>query len=1305
MKRRSMSFLALLLVASMAISPLSCTKTYAAETAEVLEPGEASQDEGSGTSADSTETPESTSAENQNAGENENTGNTTSENNENADNAEGAKGDENKDSANAEQNSMDSPSDISAQTDADIPAVLDATETPVKPTAAITGLKVLKNDGTGYGMFPTADAVYAVRGDKIEISFNTGAKKVFDWLYLGPQTDSDKSGYYVGKKTGSTCQFTIQVPLSQKNSWIPVAVGRSDKGTWSENYLWMSIPNVPTLTQQPQSVNCKDGETVSLSVAADGNGITYQWQYSLDGTTWSDCAGGSAQTAAYTFTMTGSLAGQYRCVITDSNGTSVTSQSAAVGELSAPTVTGSAVRVVKQDGDNFKMFVVGESKVIKDGDNLEVTISTANTSFDKLYLGSKDDVLKTPAITGTELSLGGCTFSFTVPISYAGQVHPIALGKPDGSWYSGQYLWIYIPDEGIQDIPTVSDEIKAVQGGTGSAHQDFKIVSSRAVLKNSQVVMTLDVKGNKWTKLYQGVQRDSNKTPVYSGSYDSETDLTTFTVPVPAEKQGMNIAVTPGNDSGWFSYARDLFINVPNLEGNAHTTANGVYNLYGSAFPVSNYASLNFERESSVTINGDTATVTLITQASSYDKIYIGSVSDEDVKKDADAAVAVDRTDIGAAYKSFTFTIPTADLGKEIDYVVHLKKENKWAEKQSSFYINGILEKTGELTDPTPGPTPDLAGGVPEDGTYSIEVYTGASMFKVVKAVLTVKDGKMSAVVTLSGQGYDYLYMGTASDAQTDKDAWIPAVKAADGTYTYAVPVESLDKALVAASHSSSKDQWYDRTMTFKSETIKKISDSTGGGDSGTNGGSGSGDNSGSSTVLKPNDGKADSESKYEADMNGSTGRVNSSTTLADGVYTPDAFTWSGGTGKVKIYCNKVTITNGQAYATLVFDSEHYQYVKANGNIYYTTKGSGRATVVIPVALNKNNRILAMTTKMSNVHEIEYTIFVYLAGAGNGKGAMSTTNKRLDEEAPDIMGLQYESETKLDYAEYFKIYHYDQSITLLEVDTSKDTARDPQKLEEDETGTADMADEEQTDNLAEEQAAMSDEAEKAAATAEDGEVTVSQVEMAAELYKGNVVKYLLVPEGVEVPVGLEQDMIVVQMPVDKAYVSDDAILETMDELGLSEYVSAVGSKKKDCKIASIAQKMEKKDGEEKAEVVYGGTWEDPNFKELVKQETNLALFPAELLPKETEEQELTVEEQTERFEEITEKFALLGIPIIIDRSEDEKTNLAKYEWVKVYGVLFGCEEEMDEIFEAAVAEAGDDAVSQARAQAADQTAK
>lgn len=43
----------------------------------------------------------------------------------------------------------------------------------------------------------------------------------------------------------------------------------------------------------------------------------------------------------------------------------------------------------------------------------------------------------------------------------------------------------------------------------------------------------------------------------------------------------------------------------------------------------------------------------------------------------------------------------------------------------------------------------------------------------------------------------------------------------------------------------------------------------------------------------------------------------------------------------------------------------------------------------------------------------------------------------MDEVAPEIIGLEYQSETKAEYAKYFKIYHYDQGITLLEIDMNK----------------------------------------------------------------------------------------------------------------------------------------------------------------------------------------------------------------------------------------------------------------------------
>ena len=1512
MKRKSAGFLAGVLVASMVATPLSYANVYAedqdAKGIVQQETEEVSSDTGHAQE-------ESTAVKEESKEELKTEEDITSEQPE--------------DNAGVLETESGNPETEISQGSQMTEAETKVTETPVQPTVDIDDVKVLKNDGSEYGMFPVVVDKMEVKDDQVKVSFHTGTKKVFDWLYLGPVTDTEKNNYIVGNNTGSTCEFSISVPLSKANSWIPIAVGRSDNGTWSDNYLWMSIPNpkepvinsqppspeqktdeegngdgensgnnstednayitkndiqaiyasddiekpgqtysmikiaeseakiigdkiqvsiwvkpassgnftydaiyigrkddaektplvmgevdsvknlekftfevpnsmaggevhfvpgkkkdgtfstnnslalkIPALDafkkqtevviqSQPKDVIAKNNTQVSLNVVVNGDEsvkLNYQWQYSADGTSWTDCDGISAKTNIYTFQMAIDKIGQYRCIISDSNGTTVTSDVAKVENPSAPTVTGSKVQVVKADGSAFKMFVVNKSKVQEDGDNLEITISTKNVSFDKLYLGEKEDIIKNSVVKGTELADGGYTFTFQVPVSYSGKVLPVTLGKVDGTWYSKQDLWIYIPYEGIESFPTATDEVKVIAGGTGSTFNDFVIVSSKAVLRGENIRMTLDVKGNKWTKIYLGVQADTDKTPVYKGTYDLEKNVTTFTFDIQAEKQGMNIAITPGNEK-WFTWARDLFINIPNLENRVNTTAEGVYNLYGSAYPTTNSYSLNFERESSVSISGDQATVTWVTQAGLYDRLYIGNTVDSDEVKEANAIVPQDRSDIASGYKSFTFTMPVSELGKEFSYSVRTVKTGEWSTKDARAFINGILEKTGELPDPDPNPTPDPNPGVvvPADGIYKVNnVVSSSAMFRVVGCTLTVKNGKMSAVLTLSSTGYDYLYLGTEEEAaKADKSLWVPFKEDNNGKYTYTVPLESLDKEIAVAAFSHNRQSWYGRTLVFHSDSLEKIGDISNEGNGGTNGGSTTPSGSNNGFILKPNDGKAENESKYEADTSGATSKVNSSTVLADGVYTPDRFTWSGGTGKVKIYCNKITIQNGQVYATLVFDSDHYQYVKANGNTYYTSKGGGTATVTIPIALNQNNKILGMTDKMSVAHEIEYTIFVYLAAAGNGTTlGGASANKQLDEKAPDIMGLAYQSETKLDYAEYFKIYHYDQGITLLEIDMTKGTANDPEKLAaeainaENETGESeDVAKDTDADQSTDSKDVKSENAAEedtaAVGISEDGEENlngISEEELAAELYKGNVVKYLLVPEGVEVPVGLDQDMIVVQMPTDKTYTSTEALLEKMDELGLTDNVAAIGDKKKDCKVDSVAEKMEKKDGEDKAQVVYGGKEEKPDFKTLVKQETNLALLTSDILPRETDitdleenkdntdfkdkdkksdekkndksdkkskkksedqsekQKELTVEEQIERFQQMTEKFALLGIPVIVDRSEDEQTDLAKYEWIKVYGVLFGCEDQMNTLFDQAVKDAGDDAIAQARVQ-------
>ena len=747
--------------------------------------------------------------------------------------------------------------------------------------------------------------------------------------------------------------------------------------------------------------------------------------------------------------------------------------------------------------------------------------------------------------------------------------------------------------------------------------------------------------------------------------------------------------------------------------------------------------------ESTVVEKDDKLDITIKTNNTGFDALSLGS------KDDLLKASVIEGTKDEEGAWTFHFNVPKEKAGQTIPVSLRKSKDQTWYDKQ---YLWMYIPNPAPTPTPDPVPNPNPAPEVNvANGIYSMDVVSSSSMFKVVDCILTAKDGKMSAVLTLSGTGYGYLYMGTKEEAASaDQSSWIPYQVNEEGKYTYTVPVEALDKEIAVAAYSIKKGIWYDRTLTFQSETMKKIADlnstdsnnkgdsgNTGNngntGNSGTTGGSNNTGNTGTNNSAFPggsvpgtNSGKTDNVSKYESDTSGSTSHVDSGTTLKDGVYTPDRFTWSGGTGKVQITCNKVTIQNGQAYATLVFSSDHYQYVKANGNKYYTTKGGGSATAVIPVALNQNNKIIGMTDKMSVAHEIEYTIFIYLAAANggtsaNGTDASTSNNQKLDEQAPEIIGLEYQSETKLDYAEYFKIYHYDQGIVLLEIDMTKDTARDPEKAE-DKKSEADNSDSEKsskkkvasvTINRSEDAKSAdtkkSDTDSKSDASVEESAASdnngTSEQDLAAELYKGNVVKYLIVPEDVEVPVGLEQDMIIVKKPTDHTYAESDEILNMMKDLDLLDNVAAVGMKSKDCTVSEIADKMKAKDGEKNAEVAYAGTADKLKLKNLVKSEVNLALFTGDILPgaksEETEveakdtdkkdskdtEETLTLEEQTEQFEELTEKLATLGIPVLVDRSSEEKTELGKQEWIKVYGVLYGCEELTNEKFDAAVAAA------------------
>ncbi len=1152
------------------------------------------------------------------------------------------------------------------------------------------------------------------------------ASKIAGKLYLGSRFDQDKSSAVTGTVNGKETTFTFAVSADKQGISIPAVIGMTD-GSWDTNQdFFLNIPNF--------------GRSFDMSYYTDG-------VYDLYGN-------------AYPYL---------------------------------------------DKADNRGFPVDADSTLTVSGDTITIKWVSRASDTDKLYFGLVTDNMATReanAISNadyTPIGMNYKVFYITLPKSALGSKIPFVRHSP--LWFQDTNGWLEKQDYLVLSdyLPRLRDDtetriddadIHMIAGGS-EVEQSFKISASSAAMKSDTITVTITGKaaGNNSAKiadkLYLGSRFDQDKSGYVTGTVNAD-GTTTFVFTVSSNKQGVSIPAVTGFSDGSWDTTQTYFLNIPNFGRTFDLSyyTDGTYDLFGNAYAQlqrNNNRSFPVDSDSTLIVSGDTVTILWVCRSKTYDKLYFGLLSDDTSLRDANAVTYEDYTPIGFGYKIYTITLPKSALGSPIPFLRH--SSSGWLEKQDYLVLSDYLPRIGSA--PVDPGEPDTPSDTVADGVYNVPAQTGADMFKVVRAILTAKDGKYSLTLTLSGTGYDYLYAGTGAQADADPGNWAPAkivnctingetrgfytytltvenpgkpiaiashskkndkwynrsvtldlsakkrtatdgsytvttqcdadmfkivrakldvlngemvatltlsgtgydylyagtsaqADAADkrtwspfqtdteGKYTYTVPVSELDAPLSIAAHSKKNNKWYDRTVTFLSDSLVKIGDVD--------------TPDVPPTPTKPDvpvtpvdPEKPDDESRNEIDTSGSTTVVNNSTHLKDGVYAPDNFSFSGGSGRARIVCTKVTVKNGKAYATIQFVSASgsptaYAYVKASGSIYYS---AGNSVFTIPVELNKNNRILGMTTKMSAAHEIEYTIFVELKDT-DAKPGSTTKSDTLSTEAPDIMGLTFLEEIKLEHAEYLKLFRYEDGIVLAEIDLTKDTV-----LDTDEARKA----------LAE--------ADKAAQAAASGSSTASEEESTdnaqikadyiSELYKQPILRYLLVPEDTELPAGLEKEYLIVPLPSKRLFLMDEVPLDTLEAFDSLGIIKALGVKETENKALTKAFA----DGD----LVYGGTWDKPDYKALVKADIDLVLTSGKLLPlseetlkerKEeagTDREDLTAVEFRDRYYALADRFAVLDVPMLIDRSADEKDVLAQADWLRLYGILLGNEDLADNMIE------------------------
>jgi len=153
-------------------------------------------------------------------------------------------------------------------------------------------------------------------------------------------------------------------------------------------------------------------------------------------------------------------------------------------------------------------------------------------------------------------------------------------------------------------------------------------------------------------------------------------------------------------------------------------------------------------------------------------------------------------------------------------------------------------------------------------------------------------------------------------------------------------------------------------------------------------------------------------------------------------------------------------------------------------------------------------------------------------------------------------------------------------------------------------------------------------------------------------------RFLVVPEGKEAPKELDEDIIILQQPIENIYLVASAVMDMFVSLDALDSIRFSALKPEGWYVDAAREAMEQ------GAILYAGKYSAPDYEQIIAENCGLAI-------------ENTMIYHTPEVKEQLEKF---DIPVLVDYSSYELNPLGRTEWVKLYGLLAGREEAAEEAF-------------------------
>ena len=264
---------------------------------------------------------------------------------------------------------------------------------------------------------PSDNTVTEGQGATFTVEASAGSETpTYQW-----QQSTDSGSNWTNIESATSAKYTTEATTTSMsgNQYRCVVTGSGVSVISAPATLTVNAA-ATTITTQPSNVTVTEGETATFSVTATGSNLTYQWQQSTDGSAWANISGATSSsytTQAATMDMDG---WQYRCVVTDGNSNSVTSQAATL------TVTAATVSVTGVSLDKTEL-----SLTVGDTETLTATVAPDNATDKTVTWTSSNSTVATvdqngvvtavargtAVITATAADGSGASASCTVTVS------------------------------------------------------------------------------------------------------------------------------------------------------------------------------------------------------------------------------------------------------------------------------------------------------------------------------------------------------------------------------------------------------------------------------------------------------------------------------------------------------------------------------------------------------------------------------------------------------------------------------------------------------------------------------------------------------------------------------------------------------------------------------------------------------------------------------------------------------------------------------------------------------------------------